>query len=413
MRGLCLRLWMALLMVLAVGNQADAKTEEMNLSVGEEVTIENVREYGVENPQVLAASASRDTKSLVLRGLRSGNTKVIVRDAKGESRTLDVTVAARDPKLVLQEMDGLLRNYPDVTLRVSRNLVVLEGGVKSERELAQIKEIERRYEGQVSNLVTVGPSGGRRNVMVRLDLHYVQVRRRLHRQLGMNIPANISPLGILQLLKVFPMGGTDSNGGPVTQQSLLSGLMPTLDISETSGYVKLKRNDSLLTENGAKATYREGSEVMVRLQGTLGAGVLEKIFFGAELSVTPRLSPSNDAVSLELEADISQRDDAGGTDGLPAKLLDRLYTNVHVPLGQSIMLTAADLRSEARKTSGIPWLNRIPVLGYLFGSEGKDAESAYSVLFITPTLVQGNKGVSGEQIEQALRYFEKPGSLPR
>lgn len=413
MRGSCLRLWMALLLVLAFGNRADAKTEEMNLSVGEEVTLENVKEYGVENPQVLGANASRDSKSLVLRGLRSGNTKVIVRDGKGESRTLDVTVAARDPKLVLQEMDGLLRNYPDVTLRVSRNLVVLEGGVKSERELAQIKEIERRYEGQVSNLVTVGPSGGRRNVMVRLDLHYVQVRRRLHRQLGMNIPANISPLGILQLLKVFPMGGTDSNGGPVTQQSLLSGLMPTLDISETSGYVKLKRNDSLLTENGAKATYREGSEVMVRLQGTLGAGVLEKIFFGAELSVTPRLSPSNDAVSLELEADISQRDDAGGTDGLPAKLLDRLYTNVHVPLGQSIMLTAADLRSEARKTSGIPWLNRIPVLGYLFGSEGKDAESAYSVLFITPTLVQGNKGVSGEQIEQALRYFEKPGSLPR
>jgi pilus assembly protein CpaC len=401
------------LIVLGLSATASAKTEEVNLSVGEEYVVDNLKEYAVENPQILGTSPGRDNKSKTFRGLRSGNTKVILRETTGETRTLDVTVAARDPKLVLQELDGLLRNYTDVGLRINRNLVVLEGAVKTEREFAQLKEIEKRYEGQISNLVTVGPSGQRRNVMVRLDIHYVQVRRSLGRKLGVQYPGSVSLGSILQATSVLPLTAVMGSSMPQTQQGLISSLLPSLDINETNGYIRVKRADTLITENGAKAVYRDGSEVMIKLPGTFAGGTVEKIFYGAELTMTPRLSASNDSVSLEISSDITQRDNIHGIDGLPAKIIEQLQTSIHVPLGQSAMLAAADSRSELRSTSGLPWLNRIPVLGYLFGSETKEADSSYGVIYITPTLVQGTSGVPSAQIEQALKFFEKPGLLPR
>lgn len=399
---------------------AYAKTEELNLSVGEEVTLDNVLQFSVENQQVLSATAG-DGKSVVLRGLRSGNSKILLRgDGRSDTRTIDVTVSARDPKLVMADLDSLLRNYTDITLRVSRNLVIMDGSVKTERELAQIREIEKRFEGQVSNLVSVGPTGQRRNVMVRLDLHYVQVRRRLQRSFGLNYPAQIKTGTILHfalngidptsLASAMPTGGT--GGMPVTQQPVFGDLLPSLDLSETNGFIKLMRTDTLLTQNGIKAIYRNGAEAFVKLTGALSGGSLERVFYGAQLTVTPRLSASNDAVSLELAADLSQRD-VVNTDGIPGRIVDQLETNVHIPIGQSIMLAGLELQAMARSTSGIPWLNRIPILGYLFGSENKDAESGYGVVYITPTLVQEAGALTQSRIDTALKYFEKPESLKR
>ena len=165
-----------------------ARTEELNMSVGEELTIKDVKEFAVENQNILKAEASKDGRNVILRAVRAGTSKVLLRPEVGDSRTLDIMVAPRDPRVVQKELEGLLRNYPDVTLRSNRTQIIIEGGVKSETELTAIREIERRYEGQVSNLVSVGPSGLRRNVMVRLDLHYVQVRRRLQRNLGLRYP---------------------------------------------------------------------------------------------------------------------------------------------------------------------------------------------------------------------------------
>lgn len=412
MRPLASPLGAQLLPVAAIVSSAAvaqaARTEELNMSVGEELTIKDVKEFAVENQNILKAEASKDGKNVILRAVRAGTSKVLLRPEVGDSRTLDIMVAPRDPRVVQKELENLLRNYPDVTLRTNRTQIIIEGGVKSDTELVAIREIERRYEGQVSNLVSVGPSGLRRNVMVRLDLHYVQVRRRLQRNLGLRYPPQING----GLVTNFVVNTITMGPDAAAQAGLISNLMPSLDINETNGYLKVMRIDTLITENGAKATYRSGSELPVRLVGSLGAGTLEKMFFGSELTVTPRLTSGNEAVSLEITANISVKDTAA-QDGIPGRTLDFINTSVHIPMGQSVMLAGLDLRTVNRSTNGLPWLNRIPVLGYLFGTESKDAESAYGVIYITPTLIQDGPAQFKPYIEQALRYFEKPGALPR
>lgn len=389
----------------------------VNLSVGENYTVQDAsRRVNVQRPDIVGVDIGKEPNTLILRGLRGGRTKVMVQAASGtDLRLFDITVTARNPAVVKQELEPLLRNFNDVTVRQHGSLVLLEGSVTTDRELAQLKEIEKRYDGQVSNMVSVGTSGQRRNMMVRLDVHYVQVRRRLQRNLGMRYPASINLGNIVNftLDKLLPMTAVMSAASPITQQSLVSDLLPSLDINEANGYIKVMRTDTIITENGAKAVYRDGTESIIRLVGTIGAGNIERIFYGAELTLTPHLTANNESVSLEISADISHRDTAASVDGIPGRLLDAIQTNVHIPLGQSMMLTGVDLKTTGRTTTGIPWLNRIPVLGYLFGSESKDAESAYGVVYITPTLIQQASNSTKSQIDAALSYFEKPERLAR
>lgn len=382
--------------------------ESVNLIVGEEMNFAAVKEISIENPQVLSGGASRDGHGVTIRGLRAGNSKILLRSSDG-SKTLDVTVAQRDPNMLKQELDVILRNYPEVQQRVAGSQVVIEGSVKTQQELAQIQELSRRYSGMVNVLVTIGPSGIRRNVMVRLDLHYVQVRSRVLRKMGLSYPPAINGGNIAN----FFLNSPGAAMTPVTQYSLISDLLPNLDLNEANGFVKVLRTDTLITENGSRATYKDGSEIRVRLNSALGAGALQEVFFGSSLSVTPRLTASNDAVSLDIFADLSQRDSAGQQDGIPGRLIDTVQTTVHVPIGQSVMLSGVQSRSMGRNTTGIPWLNRIPILGYLFGSEQKDAESVYGVIYITPTLVEQSGPQMQQYIDKALKYYENPRSLPR
>ena len=388
----------------------EEKVEELSMVVGEELAFSGVREFAIENQQILAATVAPDKKSVIVRALRPGGSKVLLRSASvlDQSHSVDIVVSMRDPKVVMAELEDLLRPYPGLKVRNRRSRVLIEGQVKTAAELGQLRELERRFDGQLVSQVTVGPSEEANRVMIRLDLHHVAVRRRFSRKLGLSYPASISGGSIFSLATAsMSLGSTW-----LTQSSsVISDLLPRLDLSEANGDIKIKRTDTLITVNGARAVYREGSELPVRLTGTLGAGQLEKIFYGAELTVIPQLSPSNDAVTLEITADISQRDDAATQDGIPGRSLSHVHTIVYIPVGKSAMLAGVDLRSAGQTRTGLPWLSRIPILGYLFGSQSKEAEASYGVVFITPTLVQQSSLAAQQRLDRALLLFDKPALL--
>ena len=417
-RGLSLSLLVLLGLLVGLARPARADNEEVSLSVGGQKTLpaDGVQNYSVSNEKLLKVTVSTDGRTLVAKALKPGTvTLVLIHENKAEpDRTVVFNIFARDPRAVMAELNDILRNYPDVQVRQNGPQIVLQGSVNTAQEEARIKDTERNYAGQVLSLVTVGPAGARRNVMVRLDMHYVQIKKRVSRRLGLHYPASV---------------GTSSAGGggggtatppaftftadllkpAVVQASytIVTDLLPWLDVSESAGYVKVDRVDTLVTENGSEANYRDGSELNIKLTGGLAQAKIEKIFFGSELKVTPRLSAANDAVSLELEADLSRSDSAGTQDGIPGKLISHIRTSIHLPIGQSVMMAGVRSRSASRNTQGLPWLNRIPILGYLFGSEAYDSEDAEGVLFITPTLITATSPDNKQRIEEELRTYER------
>lgn len=422
-----------LLVLCCLCRPAAAETEEYNLVVGGQMSVpsDGIQNYSISNNKIVQVSPSSDGRALVVKAIKPGMaTLLLIHENKSEpDRTMTFNVFARNPKTVLAELNEVLRNYPDVQVRQNGPQIVLQGSVQTPQEEQRIKDLERNYSGQVLSLVTVGPAGARRNVMVRLDLHYVQVRKRVVRQMGIHYPSSIG-----RPTQTNSGGGGGGGGGQqaqgtgfafavdflkggvtTAQYSLVTDLLPWLDLGEAAGYIKVLRTDTIVTENGTEAVYKDGTEFNFALGGggVGSSGKAEKIFFGSELKVVPRLSAGNDAISLEIKAELTQRDDAATSVNsslvtqLPSRLVDAVETNIHLPVGQSMMISGVKSKFRGRTTSGLPWLNRIPILGYLFGTESSSSEDADGVLFITPTLIQATTPENRRRIDDALKHFEE------
>src|SRR5262249_13083040 len=151
---------------------AQEKQEELSMVVGEELAFSGVREFAIENPQILSAAVAQDKHSVLVRALRPGVSKVLLRGAAAtdQNHSVEIVVSTRDPKAVVAELEELLRPYPGLTVRRSRSRVLIEGQVKTAAQLTQLRELERRFDGQVVVQVTMPQTEDLSRVMIRLDL---------------------------------------------------------------------------------------------------------------------------------------------------------------------------------------------------------------------------------------------------
>ena len=65
-----------------------------------------------------------------------------------------------------------------------------------------------------------------------------------------------------------------------------------------------------------------------------------------------------------------------------------LTTVVHLKLGQSIILSGINTKSQTHSTSGLPLLSDIPVLGLLFGGQREEAADLEGAVFLIPSVIE-------------------------
>ena len=135
---------------------------------------------------------------------------------------------------------------------------------------------------------------------------------------------------------------------------------------------------------------------------------LQKIPFGVQITVQPRLDPQSGLIVVTIEAEHSELNPVQGQD-VPGRLLTNTKTNVHLKLGQSIMLSGFKETTEQMTGTGIPGLMRIPILGYLFRTEHNASEDTENVLFITPTVIEHTSPENVRRIDEALKRYENFG----
>jgi pilus assembly protein CpaC len=185
-------------------------------------------------------------------------------------------------------------------------------------------------------------------------------------------------------------------------------LLPSLDILGQRGWAKINNVVSVITTNGGTANYHTGGEVNVTIATALGTSTLQKIPFGVQLTVQPRLDPQSGLVVVTIDAEQSQLTPIQGQT-VPGRVLTSTKTNVHLKIGQSIMLSGFKEQTRDLNASGIPGLMSIPILGYLFRSEASDYEDTENVLFITPTVIEHTSPDNQQRIEDALKRYESFG----
>ncbi len=152
---------------------------------------------------------------------------------------------------------------------------------------------------------------------------------------------------------------------------------------------------SLLVRNNATATITVGTQVPVQSSSisTGNSNVISSAQYvstGVTLTVTPRINPGG-LVYMDITQEVSRpgaRDPDVSTSGNPPINNKSVSSQVAVQSGQTIFLGGLISEQSSKGRTGVPYLNRIPGIGRLFGSTTHNTFRSETVVMITPTVIE-------------------------
>ena len=202
--------------------------------------------------------------------------------------------------------------------------------------------------------------------MVRVKIIVAEVRRSFHQKTGLSWSSSLGA----SLLPTLGFAGEPFG--------------VSLEMLEERGWGRVLASPTLLCRSGKEASFTAGGEFPIKLTSISSSGVVWKSY-GILLKVKP-LADASGRMSIAIETEVSNIDDAHSVDGTPGLLTNRMQTHFDLTSSRTIALSGLIKNDESRKTSGIPGLSSIPILGSLFSSnEFKDNKSEL-MIFVTPAV---------------------------
>ncbi|MCF7822374.1 MAG: type IV pilus secretin PilQ, partial [Mariprofundaceae bacterium] len=191
----------------------------------------------------------------------------------------------------------------------------------------------------------------------------------------------------------LPAAAASSSGGAIglSWSAISKAINLDLELSaaEINGEAKIISSPRILTANGGTALISQGSDVPF-VTPSSAAGPATVTFKKAELKleVTPQIT-ANDTVIMEV--DISKDAPTGqSVQGNPILSTKKVTSTLQVKDGETIVIGGIYTRDKSTNTSGVPGFKDIPVLGWLFKTQGKTDNKTELLIFLTPSIVQGD-----------------------
>jgi general secretion pathway protein D len=193
-------------------------------------------------------------------------------------------------------------------------------------------------------------------------------------------------------------GGNAFAGEPFFYSFLNSNLQVAVRAMETSGNTKTLSAPSMVVMNNQTASIQVGDQIPIN-QTSVNTGIGTATSFnqvsylntGVILNVQPRINPGG-LVYMNISQEVSQADKTVALVNGNATISDRkLATQVAVQSGQTVLLGGLIEQAEGTTDTGIPGLNRIPVLGRLFGNTSRSRNRTELIVLITPRVIRGSE----------------------
>ena len=171
------------------------------------------------------------------------------------------------------------------------------------------------------------------------------------------------------------------------------GVQAVLNLLDTYGNTRVISNPHLAALDNQKATIKSGTRIPINQQSIVGSTTnvvtttSQYVDTGVLLQVTPHINAGG-LVTLDVQAEVS-------TPGTPANVGDApplntrsVQTLVSVPSGRTMIMGGLITSSKGNTTNGLPLLDRIPILGGLFGKQVVNDDRTELILFITPRVIE-------------------------
>jgi len=176
-------------------------------------------------------------------------------------------------------------------------------------------------------------------------------------------------------------------GGGINFGILRDNLRLDLSLSalEASGKGKIISSPKIVTTDNKEATIEQGTQIPY---STVSASGTNTQFIDATLSlkVTPHITPDG-RVSMKLEAKNDSQGEVGA-DGKPAINKKKATTEVLIRDGDTTVIGGILQINRSESRAGLPWLSKIPVLGYLFRKDLNQTRNRELLIFITPKILK-------------------------
>jgi type IV pilus assembly protein PilQ len=170
-----------------------------------------------------------------------------------------------------------------------------------------------------------------------------------------------------------------SAGGALALNLRLSAL-------ENQGMIKTVSAPKVTTLDNNTAKISQGVSIPFSQVSAQGVNTT---FIEARLSleVTPHIT-SDGSVLMTIKAENNQPDPANtGANGQPSIQRKEANTQVLVKDGDTTVIGGIYVRSRATQVSMVPFLGRIPVLGFFFRRDTEDDSRQELLIFITPRII--------------------------
>ena len=188
-------------------------------------------------------------------------------------------------------------------------------------------------------------------------------------------------------------------------------MQAVLHLLDKYGNTKVIANPHIAALDNQKATIKAGNRIPVNQQTIVGnttnavTTTSQYIDTGVLLQVTPHINDGG-LVTLDVQAEVSSPGPPANPGEAPPIDTRSVQTLLAVPSGQTMVMGGLIQETKGNTSQGLPWLNRIPLLGGLFGNQTLDNNRSELVLFITPRAVDDTGAVS-RVIEELRRKMER------
>lgn len=416
------------------------------LGISKSVVIDLPKPAGdvlVSNPQI-ADAVLRTSTRLYLIGVDLGQASVFLFDTSGaQIASFNVYVDADLGALNQLLAEAIPNGY--VRAEAIQGSIVLRGQVPSATESSRAVEITQSMIARAPTSVTGSSSGaggstattstydsgtgpGIINLLsitgeeqVALKVQVVEVQRSVTKQLGINmkgifLDSAAGGFGVgTNMLSRLTGGGAvanNSGGSPITfpfnsattpaeigaeyTTSHNDTVQATMQALEQTSMLRTLAEPTLTAVSGETANFLAGGEFPVPVAGDNGQISVEFKQFGVNLAFTPVvLSPGR--ISLKMRSEVSALSANGAvsvplsstaTVTIPATTVRRAETSIELPSGGSFMIAGLIQEDTRRAVSGLPWLQKLPILGQLFSSKDFLSNQTELVMIVTAYLVK-------------------------
>jgi general secretion pathway protein D len=174
--------------------------------------------------------------------------------------------------------------------------------------------------------------------------------------------------------------------------------LAALNAMASENKVNVLSNPSIMTAENKKAIINVSTsvpivtsqQVPVATGGITGNAITQTVEYkdaGIILTVTPRIGEQG-TVALDVKQEVNEvGENEPPPINSPRFTKREAETSVVLLNNQTLVLGGLIQNKRTRIRIGVPWLNRIPILGYLFGSVQTTIEKTELVLLITPRVV--------------------------